>query len=57
MIKDMGQLQSKKNDKKITTVDEAVDENIRLAEMSKMHKEVISIIASHREKFNRHRQT
>jgi len=52
MIKDMGQLQSKKEGKKITTVDEAVEESIKLAEMSKMHKEVISIIACHREKFN-----
>ena len=52
MIKDMGQLQSKKEGKKITTADEAVKESIKLAEMSKMHKEVIQIIACHREKFN-----
>lgn len=52
MIKDMGQLQSKKEGKKITTADQAVEESIKLAEMSKMHKEVINIIACHREKFN-----
>jgi HD-GYP domain-containing protein (c-di-GMP phosphodiesterase class II) len=52
MIKDMGQLQSRKEGKKITTADEAVQESIKLAEMSKMHKEVIQIIACHREKFN-----
>lgn len=52
MIKDMGQLQSKKEGKKITTADEAVRESVKLAEMSRMHKEVIKIIACHREKFN-----
>lgn len=52
MIKDMGQLQSKKEGKKITTADEAVRESVKLAEMSRMHKEVIQIIACHREKFN-----
>ena len=52
MLKDMGQLQSKKSGKSITTADQAVEESIKLAEMSKMHKEVIRIIAAHREKFN-----
>lgn len=52
MIKDMGQLQSRKTGKKITTAGEAVNESVKLAEMSKMHKEVIQIIACHREKFN-----
>lgn len=52
MIKDMGQLRRKKSGSQVMTAEEAVDESIRLAKMSKMHKEVISIISCHREKFN-----